>query len=120
MEYVVIALKLIVGLSILNVWLVRSKKPTPFRGGSAKNITEEFEAYGLPVWFMYAIGATKVLLAILLIASVYFPQVESIAAYGIAFLMLGAVGMHIKVKDPLMKSLPALTFLVLSLMITRL
>lgn len=120
MEYVVIALKLIVGLSILNVWLVRSKKPTPFRGGSAKNITEEFEAYGLPVWFMYAIGGAKVLLAVLLIASIYFPQVEAIAAYGIAFLMLGAVGMHFKVKDPLMKSLPALTFLVLSLMITRL
>jgi hypothetical protein len=31
--------------------------------------------------------------------------------------MLGAVAMHIKVKDPAMKSLPALTMLVMSLVV---
>lgn len=117
MEYLIIALKLIVGLSILNVWLVRSKKPTPFRGGSARNIEEEFKAYGLPVWFMHVIGTLKVILAILLIASIFYPQVEAISAYGIAFLMLGAVFMHIKISDPLKKSFPAFTFLVFSLIV---
>ncbi len=117
MEILMIALKLIVGLSILNVWLVRSKKSTAWRGGDAKNIEEEFKNYGLPVWFMYAVGTAKVGLAILLIASIFYPQVEAIAAYGIAFLMLGAVSMHIKISDPLKKSLPAFTFLVLSLVI---
>jgi len=48
MEYAEIALKLIIGLSILNVWLVRSKKSTAWRGGDANNIAEEFQAYGLP------------------------------------------------------------------------
>lgn len=117
MEIFIIVLKLIVGLSILNVWLVRSKKATAWRGGDANNISEEFKNYGLPVWFMYVIGAAKVGLAILLIASIYFPQFESVAAFGIAFLMLGAVSMHIKISDPLKKSLPAFTFLVLSLVI---
>ncbi len=117
MEIFIIVLKLIVGLSILNVWLVRSKKATAWRGGDANNIAEEFKNYGLPVWFMYVIRAAKVGLAILLIASIYFPQFESIAAFGIAFLMLGAVSMHIKISDPLKKSLPAFTFLVLSLVI---
>jgi uncharacterized membrane protein HdeD (DUF308 family) len=117
MELVMIALKLIVGLSILNVWLVRSKKSTAWRGGDANDIKEEFKNYGLPVWFMYAVGTAKVVLAILLIASIYYAQVEAVAAFGIAFLMLGAVSMHIKISDPLKKSLPAFTFLVLSLVI---
>lgn len=118
MEYIEIALKLIVGLSILNVWLLRANKSTEWRGGDANNIVQEFEAYGLPKWFMYLIGAAKSILAVLLLASIMYPQVELIAAYGIAFLMLGAVSMHIKIGDPLKKSLPAFTFLVLSLVIT--
>jgi hypothetical protein len=118
MEYLVIALKLIVGLSILNVWLVRSQKATPWRGGDAKSIVEEFKAYGLPVWVMWAVGTLKVILALLLLYSIYDPQMEPYAAYGIALLMLGAVSMHIKIGDPLKKSFPAFTFLVLSLLIT--
>jgi len=118
MEYLAIAIKLLVGLSILNVWLLRAKKQTSWRGGDAKNITEEFEAYGLPAWFMYLIGGVKSLLAILLLASIYYPQVEAIAAYGIAFLMTGAVSMHVKIGDPIKKSFPAFTFLVLSLAVT--
>jgi hypothetical protein len=120
MEYVIIALKLIVGLSILNVWLVRSKQPTAWRGGEAGNIAEEFKAYGLPVWFMWTIGSAKVALALLLLVSIFYAQFEAIAAYGIAFLMLGAIGMHVKIGDPLKKSFPAFTFLVLSLLIAYL
>jgi len=120
MEYVIIALKLLVGLSVLNVWLVRSKKSTDWRGGDANNIVEEFKNYGLPIWFMYTVGTAKVGLALLLIASIFYPQFEAFAAYGIAFLMLGAVSMHIKISDPLKKSFPAFTFLVLSLMIALL
>ena len=117
MEYVIIVLKLIVGLSILNVWLVRAGKPTAWRGGDAKNIIEEFSAYGLPKWFTYVVGALKVILALMLLASIYFQQAELIAAAGIAILMLGAVTMHVKIGDPVKKALPAFTFLVLSLAI---
>lgn len=117
MEILIIALKLIVGLSILNVWLLRSKKATAWRGGDANTIAEEFKNYGLPVWFMYTVGTAKVGLAILLIASIYYSMVEAVASFGIAFLMLGAISMHIKISDPLKKSLPAFTFLVLSLVI---
>jgi hypothetical protein len=120
MEYFIIALKLIVGLSILNVWLLRSKNPSQFRGGTAKTIAEEFELYGLPSWFMYVTGAIKVGFAILLLISIYYPDLTSIAAYGICFMMLGAIFMHMKISDPLMKSFPAFTFLVLSLLIVLL
>lgn len=122
MEYVFIALKLIIGLSILNVWLVRSKKSTDWRGGDATNIKEEFKAYGLPEWFMYLIGGLKVILAIALLVSIVSPNLGGVdlgsyAAHGIAVLMLGAVAMHIKIGDPIKKSLPALSFLILSLLI---
>lgn len=117
MDYVEITLKLIVGLSILNVWLLRASKSTEWRGGGANNISEEFEAYGLPKWFMYIIGAAKSILAVLLLVSIMYPKVEMIAALGIAFLMTSAVAMHFKIGDPLKKSLPAFTFLVLSLVI---
>jgi hypothetical protein len=120
MEYIIIALKLIVGLSILNVWLVRGSKSTQWRGGEASNIREEFKAYGLPAWFMYTIGTLKVGLAVLLLASIFYSGVEQIAAYGITFLMLGAVSMHLKIGDPFKKSLPAFSFLVLSLAIALL
>ena len=46
-DYFIIALKVIVSFSILNVWLVQPKKPTKWRGGNATTIVEEFEVYGL-------------------------------------------------------------------------
>jgi hypothetical protein len=117
MDYLEIALKLIVGLSILNVWLIRANKSTPYRGGDSKNITDEFAVYGLSKPIMIVVGTVKVILAILLLASIYYPSVEMIGAVGIAVLMLGAVGMHLKVGDPLMKSFPAALFLALSVVI---
>ena len=44
-EYIVIALKIIVGISIINVWLIQPNKPTKWRGGDATTITEEFNVY---------------------------------------------------------------------------
>jgi hypothetical protein len=117
MDYFEIVLKLIIGLSILNVWLIRFRKSTKWRGSNANNMKEEFEAYGLSEVFMKIIGTIKVLLSILLIASIWYYPLENIAAIGIAILMLGAVSMHIKVKDPIVKSLPAGTFLILSVLV---
>lgn len=117
MEYFVIAVKIIIAVSIINVWLFRFGKPSQWRGGEASNMKDEFAVYGLPAWFMRVIGGLKVLLALLLLASIWFHDLEAIAAYGIAALMLGAVTMHIKVGDPLLKSLPAFSFLILALIV---
>lgn len=117
MNYLEIALKIIVALSIINVWLLRFGKSTPFRGGNAKNMKEEFAEYGLPAWFMGIIGTIKVLLSIALLISIWIPEAENIAALGLAILMLGALGMHLKIGDPFKKSIPAITFLILSLAI---
>ncbi len=117
METLVIIIQIGIALGILNVWLLRYGKQTAWRGGEANNMKEEFKVYGLPVWFMGVVGFLKVLLAVLLILGIWFPSLTEPAAIGMAILMLGAVTMHVKVKDPLKKSLPAFTLLVLSLIV---
>ena len=42
MKYLILALQLIVALGILNVWMLRPGKATPFRGGDAKSLRDEF------------------------------------------------------------------------------
>ena len=111
MNHVLITLQLIVALGILNVWILRPGKATPYRGGAAKNLREEFAAYGLPFWFMCVVGVLKVGLALALVAAVWIHSVAQPAAIGLGLLMLGAVVMHVKVKDPITKALPAVSVL---------
>jgi hypothetical protein len=111
MEYVIIILKLVVGLGILNVWLFRSNRATAYRGGNAKTMREEFAIYGLPYWFMCVVAVLKVGLALALLASIWFHSLAQPAAVGMGVLMLGAFVMHLKVKDPFSKALPSITVL---------
>ncbi len=113
MNYVIIIMQVIVGISILNVWLIQNKKATKWRGGNANTIIEEFQVYGLPTWSCYLIGALKVILAILLIVSIRYPALKEISALGLATLLLGSIAMHFKIKDPLYKSFPAFLFFVM-------
>ncbi len=113
MAYLRIALQLIVALGVLNVWLLRADKPSPYRGGNARNIREEFANYGLPASIMFLVGAIKILLALALIAGIWIPRLVQPAAIGMGLMMLGAMAMHLKIKDPLMKALPSFCILVL-------
>ncbi|MBY0383532.1 DoxX family protein [bacterium] len=118
MNNVLVVLQLVVALGLLNVWLLRFNKSTAYRGGSAKNLKEEFAAYGLPTWFMYLIGALKIGSAVALLAGFWIPSLVMPAASLVVLLMLGALVMHIKVRDPLMKSMPAALMLVMGLLIS--
>ncbi len=117
MEYIIIALQLIVGISILNVWLVQNSKATQWRGGDATDIIEEFEAYGLPLWSVYVVGVIKTILSLMLIAGIWYPELRYPAAVGLATMLAGSVSMHFKISDPLYKSFPAALFLVMCLVI---
>lgn len=101
-------------LWILNVWFNRFNKDTGYRGGDATNMVEEFEEYGLSKNVMYAVGATKVTLASLMLIGHRVPRLVQPASGGLALLMLGAIGMHVKVKDPLKRSMPAISVLCLA------
>ncbi len=96
-------------LWILNVWFNRFDKDTGYRGGDATNMREEFEEYGLSERTMYAVGAAKVSLASMMLVGLFVPKIARPASAGLAALMLGAIGMHVKVKDPLKRSIPAIS-----------
>lgn len=117
MNYFIIALKFIVAISILNVWLIQNQKATRWRGGNAQTIIEEFKVYGLPVWSCYLIGGLKVLFAIGLVVSIWYPSLEEFSAMGLAILLTGSILMHVKINDPLYKSFPASLFLAMCLVI---
>jgi hypothetical protein len=117
MNYLIIALQIIVGISILNVWLIQYNKATKWRGGNAKTLLEEFRVYGLSKQMRYIVGFFKVTLAVLLICAIWFPVLKQPAALGLAVLLSGSVVMHFKINDPLIKSFPAALFLMLCLVI---
>ena len=116
-EYVKIAAQITIALSIYNVWFFRFNKPTRYRGKNAETMKDEFISYGLPDYFVWLIGFLKVTLATLLLIGIYINSLVFPASVGMAILMVGAILMHIKVKDDIIKSLPATIFLILSLSI---
>jgi len=104
-------LQLVIAIGLINVWIFRFDRATEYRGGEAQNMKEEFIAYGLPVWLMYLVGFMKLTIAIMLIISFW---VEELLVYNLvvlALLMVAALLMHVKVKDPIKKSYPALSIL---------
>lgn len=113
MEILKIVLLLIVGLGILNVWLLRFNKNTSFRGGSAGDMVEEFQAYGLPTKLVYIVGFIKCSLALLLIVGIWVESLVLPAALGMGIMMLGAIAMHIKIGDTWRQTLPALSLLII-------
>lgn len=110
-------IQVVVALGLLNVWLMRSELATPFRGGSAKTLRDEFQVYGLSELTFQLVRTLKVGGAALLIAGLKFPMLTLPAASTIIILMLGALAMHVKAKDPAQKSVPAFVVLLLSLWI---
>lgn len=107
-------LQLVVGLGLLNVWIVRSRSATAYRGGAATSLREEFAVYGLPLAAFYAVGVLKVGSALVLIAGVWLDAPVQLAAGVVAALMVGALAMHVKVGDPVKKAVPATLMLAMS------
>ena len=110
-------IQICVALGLLNVWVLRFNRPTPYRGGNAQNMPEEFAVYGLSRSFCWLVGALKLTAAALLLAGLFQPSCTFAASAILMVLMAGAVLMHFKVGDPLKKALPALLMLVLSVIL---
>jgi len=110
-------LQLIVGVGLLNVWVLRSAQGTAYRGGSAQTLRGEFAAYGLPGAAFYLVGAIKVIAGIIMLAGLWWPLPVRAAAGAVVVLMAGAILMHIRIKDPATKSVPAAILLMLCLVL---
>jgi len=92
---------------------------TPFRADGAKNLVQEFQKYGYPMWMLKVVGFLKFFFSGLLMLSILFPceMLTRIGSEGMIFLMVAAVGSHIKVGDALSNNGAAIVMLVLSLFI---
>ena len=106
MESILLLSKLVIAASILIVW-----------GFRFDNIEKEFKQYGLSVTVRSFVGAAKISMATLLVASVWYDALVLFPAAIMAFLMLSAQYFHFKVKNPLVKYLPSLGLLILSLLL---
>ena len=101
-----IVLQALVAASIIFVWVVRYD-----------NIIQEFKQYGLPDWLRDLVGILKLTFALLLLLGIQRASLAMVGGLGIAGLMGCAFAMHLRVKNPAFKMLPALTLLALSLII---
>lgn len=110
----VIAVQVLIALAMLDVWLLRYERPLRARGGDARTMVEEFKVYGLPDWMLPLVRVLKLGAGTLMVVGIWYPVAAAIAGIILVVLMGGAILMHLKVKDPLLKSVPATFFFVLS------
>jgi len=106
MEKIAIYCQIIIAVSVINVWVLRYD-----------NIVKEFVQYGLSDLIRNVVGATKIALSTLLIVGIFYDKVVLISSLSMAFLMICAQLAHISVKNPLIKYIPSLTLLLLSLFV---
>ncbi len=118
LQTILIIIQIIVSFGVCNVWIIRKNKPSQYRGGSqSRTLKEEFQAYGLSDNLRNLVGFLKLSFASLLLLGIWIPSLTKISALGIAILMIGAISMHAKISDPLSKSIPALSMLIMTLFI---
>ena len=106
-----------VSILVTNVWLFRFNKETPYRGGDAKNMIEEFATYGLDINIMYLVGALKIFASLGLIIGIFKTKVSAYSSLLMAILMIGAIYFHFKISDPAIKYFPSVLMLLCSIFI---
>ena len=106
-----------VSILVTNVWLFRFNKETPYRGGDATNMIEEFATYGLDINIMYLVGALKIFASLGLIIGIFKTKVSAYSSLLMSILMIGAIYFHFKISDPAIKYFPSVLMLLCSIFI---
>jgi hypothetical protein len=94
--------KVVIASSILVVWVFRFD-----------NIVKEFKQYELSDLMRTIVGASKIILATLLVVSIWHEEYVVLSAAAMGFLMIVAQYFHFKVKNPWQKHIPSLFLLTL-------
>lgn len=102
MTNLLIAAQLIVATSVAYVWIFRYDV-----------IIKEFKDFGLSDLTRTFVGASKISLATLLIAGIWYPPLILYPSILMGLFMLAAQYYHFKIKNPFIKHLPSLIFLIL-------
>ena len=106
MEQISLIFQIIVAVSVLFIWIFRYD-----------NIVIEFKHYGYSDLVRNFVGASKISISALLIMGVWYVEITVYASLAMAFFMLCAQLSHLKVKNPFIKFIPSLIFLIMSLFV---
>ena len=98
--------QIIVAVSVVYVWTFRFH-----------NVLKEFKQFGLSDLTRNIVGATKISLATLLVAGIWYPSLVLIPSILMGLLMVGAQYFHFKISNLFIKHLPSLILLFLSIFI---
>ena len=102
MTHYLLLAQIIVAASVAYVWIFRYDV-----------IIKEFKDFGLSDTTRTFVGASKISLATLLIAGNWYPSLIPIPSILMGLFMLAAQYFHFKIKNPFIKHLPSLIFLIL-------
>ena len=70
------------------------------------NVIQEFKQFGLSDLTRNLVGATKISLATLLVAGIWYSPLVFIPSILMGLLMIGAQYFHLKIKNPFIKHIP--------------
>tara|TARA_B100000963_G_C22616091_1_gene667403 strand:+ start:482 stop:871 length:390 start_codon:yes stop_codon:yes gene_type:complete len=117
LRFLYIVVSFFVSFLVTNVWLFRFNKETPYRGGDATNMIEEFAEYGLNTNIMYLVGFLKIIASIGLIIGLLKTKISIYSSLLMSILMVGAIYFHFKISDPAIKYFPSVLMLLCSIFI---
>ena len=103
MNNFLILIQLTLGLSVAYVWTFRYF-----------NVVKEFTLFGLSDLTRNLVGVSKIALATLIVAGIWYPSLVQIPAVLMGLFMIAAQYFHFSVKNPLVKHIPSLILLALS------
>ena len=109
MENLLCLAQLVVALSVAFVWIFRYD-----------NVVKEFTQFGLNDLTRNFVGASKIALATLLVAGIWYPLLVQIPSVLMGLFMIAAQYFHFKIKNPFSKHLPSLILLMLCAIIALL
>jgi hypothetical protein len=106
MVYFIEFAQIIVSFSVAYVWVMRFD-----------NVVKEFKQFGLSDLVRNFVGATKIALATLIGAGIWFPALILIPTVLMGLFMVAAQYFHFKMSNPFFKHLPSLFLFVLCVFI---
>jgi len=94
--------QIVLAFSVAYVWIFRYH-----------NVVKEFIQFGLNDLTRNFVGVTKIALATLLVAGIWYPSLVQIPSVIMGMFMISAQYFHFKIKNPFIKHLPSLILLIL-------
>ena len=101
-DLIIILAQLIVGISVLYVWIFRFH-----------NVLLEFTSFGLNDLTRNFVGASKTVLATLIIVGIWHQNLVLISASLMGGFMIAAQYFHFRIKNSFIKRIPSLILLIL-------